>query len=141
MANRRESRMRTILANGVFDICHIGHVKHLEAAKKMGDRLIVSITLDEHVNKGPGLPVHTWAQRAEVIRSLRCVDDVIPSISDVEAIRTVKPDIFVKGIDYEDSPLLDAAREACLEVGALLCTTQTQKWSSRHILERLQVCV
>lgn len=133
--------MKTVLANGCFDVLHIGHVRHLEASKRMGDRLIVSLTLDAHVNKGPGLPIHTWAERAEVLRHLRCVDEVVPTTTDCEAIRTVKPDIFVKGIDYEDSPLLDAAREACLEVGALLVTTQTQKWSSRQILERLQVCV
>lgn len=131
--------MSTVMANGCFDVLHVGHVQHLEAARKMGNWLVVALTLDEHVNKGPGLPLSTWDQRAEVLRSLRCVDEVVPSISDVEAIHAVKPDIFVKGIDYEDSPLLDAAREACQEVGALLVITQTQKWSSRSIISKMQM--
>lgn len=131
--------MRVILANGCFDILHVGHLKHLEAAKRMGDTLIVSLTLDEHVHKGPGLPVHSWAQRAELLRGLRCVDDVVPSVDDCAAIRAIRPDVFVKGIDYEDSPLLGDAKIACNEVGAILCTTITPKWSSREILEKLQV--
>ena len=131
--------MTIVLANGVFDILHVGHLKHLEAAKRMGDKLIVSLTLDECVNKGPGLPVHTWAQRAELLRGLRCVDEVVPSVDDCAAIRAIRPDIFVKGIDYEDSPLLEDAKHACNDVGAIMCTTTTPKWSSRDILEKLQV--
>jgi len=129
--------MTVVLANGVFDVLHIGHLKHLEAAKRLGNKLIVSLTVDEHVNKGPGLPIHTWAQRAELLRGLRCVDDVVPSVDDCAAIRTIRPNVFVKGIDYEDSPLLDAARHACDEVGAVLVVTNTPKWSSRAILERM----
>lgn len=129
--------MITVLANGCFDVLHVGHVKHLEAAKKLGDTLIVSLTLDEHVNKGPGLPIHTWEERAELLRGLRCVDEVVPSVDDCAAIRVIRPNVFVKGIDYEDSPLLDAAKAACDEVGAVLVVTQTPKWSSRAIVERL----
>jgi rfaE bifunctional protein nucleotidyltransferase chain/domain len=129
--------MITVLANGCFDVLHVGHLKHLEAAKKLGDTLIVSLTLDEHVNKGPGLPIHTWEERAELLRGLRCVDEVVPSVDDCAAIRVIRPNVFVKGIDYEDSPLLDAAKAACDEVGAILVVTQTPKWSSRAIVERL----
>lgn len=131
--------MKRILANGCFDVLHVGHLKHLEAAKRLGTTLIVALTLDEHVNKGPGLPVHTWEQRAELLRGLRCVDDVVPCVDDCAAIRAIRPDVFVKGIDYADSPCLDAARQACDEVGAVLCVTHTPKWSSRAILERLGV--
>lgn len=132
--------MTVVLANGVFDVLHLGHLKHLEAAKKLGDRLVIALTLDEYVNKGPGLPIHTWEQRAELLRGLRCVDEVVPSVSDCAAIRVIRPNVFVKGIDYEDSPLLDAARQACEDVGAVLVVTQTPKWSSRAILERMGVC-
>jgi rfaE bifunctional protein nucleotidyltransferase chain/domain len=132
--------MRTVLANGCFDILHVGHLKHLEAAKRLGDRLIIALTVDECVNKGPGLPIQTWEHRAELLRGLRCVDEVVPSYGDCAAIRAIRPNVFVKGIDYEDSPLLDAAKEACEDVGAVLVVTQTPKWSSRAILERMGVC-
>ena len=130
-------KMKVILANGCFDVLHVGHLKHLEAAKRLGTTLIVALTLDAHVNKGPGLPIHTWEQRAELLRGLRCVDEVVPSVDDCAAIRAIRPDVFVKGIDYADSALLDEAKQACEEVGAILCVTQTPKWSSRAILERL----
>ena len=129
--------MTVVLANGVFDVLHLGHLKHLEAAKKLGDRLVIALTVDEHVNKGPGLPIHTWEKRAELLLGLRCVDEVVPSVDDCAAIRAIRPNVFVKGIDYEDSPLLDAARQACDEVGATLVITRTQKYSSRAILERI----
>ena len=132
--------MITVLALGCFDILHIGHLKHLEAAKRLGDRLVIALTVDEHVNKGPGLPIHTWEHRAELLRGLRCVDEVVPSYGDCAAIRAIRPDVFVKGIDYVNSPLLDEAKQACEEVGAVLVVTQTPKWSSRAILERMGVC-
>ena len=132
--------MTVVLCNGVFDVLHVGHLKHLEAAKRLGDTLVIALTLDEYVNKGPGLPIHTWEQRAELLLGLRCVDEVVPSVDDCAAIRAIRPNVFVKGIDYEDSPLLDAASHACEEVGAVLCVTQTPKWSSRAILERMGVC-
>lgn len=131
--------MLTVLANGVFDVLHIGHLLHLEEARRLGGQLIVALTVDEFVNKGPGLPLHTWNHRAALLRGLRCVDEVIPSVNAPTAIRTVRPDIFVKGVDYLASPLLDDDRAACADVGALLWITVTPKYSSREIIERMKV--
>lgn len=128
--------MKTVLANGCFDILHAGHVWHLEAARAMGDRLVVALTVDEAVNKGPGFPVNTWELRATVLRALRCVDEVVPSRTSWDAIRSVRPDVFVKGIDYRNA--LPAENiVACREVGAVIHFTSTTKMSSREIARRL----
>lgn len=130
--------MRVILANGVFDVLHVGHILHLQEAKSLGGCLIVALTLDEHVNKGPTRPVNNWHDRATMLRELRSVDGVITSESCVKAILRVKPAIFVKGVDYLHSPLLDEARKACIEVGAELHITNTTKHSSTELIRKMQ---
>lgn len=130
--------MKTVLANGCFDVLHVGHLRHLEEAKSLGDRLVVALTVDRSVNKGPGLPIHPWRDRAAMLLALRCVDEVVPSTTCYEAIRDIKPEIFVKGIDYLDSPLLEEARAACAEVGAKLYITNAEKMSSRDIIRRVK---
>jgi cytidyltransferase-like protein len=89
-----------VLANGCFDPFHWGHLKHLQAASKMGDMLYVSVTADAFVNKGPGRPVFTDKQRAEVIRALECVHGVLIVENSLEALKNIMPDIFVKGKEY-----------------------------------------
>lgn len=131
-------RQRTVLANGCFDVLHIGHIWHLEEARTFGDRLVVSLTLDAYVNKGPGLPINPWDHRAAMLRALRCVDAVVPSTSCHAAIRAVRPYAFVKGLDYADSELLDEARRACREVGAEMHITRTPKLSSGEIIRRMK---
>ncbi len=90
-----------VLASGVFDPLHWGHLKHLQAAKELGDWLIVAVTADRFVNKGLGRPVFNQDQRAEMVRALKIVDNVAIVESGEEAIRIIKPDIFVKGKEYE----------------------------------------
>lgn len=96
----------------------------------MGDYLIVSLTEDEHVNKGPGRPITTLANRMMMLRELRCVDSVISTPCAVTAILRVKPNIFVKGIDYAEGDKFseDVAR-ACAKVGAEIRYTGTPKMS------------
>lgn len=91
-----------VLACGCFDILHFGHLKHLQMAKSMGDRLIVALTRDAYVNKGPGRPVFHERQRREMLMELRCVDAVILTSGAEEAIKFIRPDIYVKGREYED---------------------------------------
>ena len=130
--------MIRVLANGCFDVLHIGHIEHLEEARSLGDRLIVALTLDDYVNKVKGLPVNSWEDRKQMLLALKTVDEVVPSRHCWEAILKVKPDVFVKGIDYLDSPLLDRARKACDEVGAKLYITNSDKRSSGEIIRRIQ---
>lgn len=101
-ARYRENGYAVVHAHGCFDILHPGHVRYLEQAKKLGDRLIVSITSDRHVNKGPGRPMFHEHLRAESLASLACVDAVV--INDnptaVPLIAEIRPRIYAKGTDY-----------------------------------------
>lgn len=96
--------MKTVLCHGVFDVLHAGHLKYFQAAKKFGDKLIVSVTTDEYVNKGPGRPYFTTKLRCEMVKALGVVDEVVISNSPtaVKIIHEIKPDFYVKGPDYKD---------------------------------------
>ena len=91
------------LCHGCFDILHCGHLRHLEAAKAMADFLVVTVTPDRFVNKGPVRPVFREEQRAELLAGLQVVDWVCVNRwkSAVEIIRLVRPNLFVKGEEYE----------------------------------------
>jgi rfaE bifunctional protein nucleotidyltransferase chain/domain len=100
-----------VFTNGVFDILHAGHVACLEAARELGDLLIVGLNSDESVRrlgKGPERPINPLEDRARVVGALRCVDGVLAFGEDtpVELIERLRPDIHVKGGDYrpEDLP-------------------------------------
>ena len=120
--------MRVVLCNGCFDRFHDGHLQHLREAKAMGDILVVSLTVDGAVNKGPGTPVNTWERRAELLRELRCVDHVMRASSATQAIRLLKPTYFVKGIDYADgSAWTEDVKAVCEEVGTVIRFTTSRK--------------
>lgn len=129
--------MIRVMANGCFDVLHPGHVAHLHEARAMGDYLIVSLTLDAHVGKGPGRPIYTWADRAALLRELRCVDQVVPTANAVDAIRLFRPDIFVKGCDYVTGGWTEDVVGACNEVGAELRFTTTPKMSASETIKKI----
>lgn len=95
--------MKVVLAHGVFDILHYGHLVYLTEAKKHGNVLVVSVTADEYVNKGPERPVFTLRKRMEMLKALRIVDRVIAShaMTPENVIRQVRPDVYAKGIEYK----------------------------------------
>ena len=107
---------RIVFANGCFDVLHVGHVRYLEAARALGDLLIVGVNSDDQARrlKGEGRPVMSQDQRAEIVASLEGVDFVTifdePTVE--ELLLTLKPDIHAKGTDYtEDSvPERDVVR-------------------------------
>ena len=100
----KKKNKKIVLCHGVFDLLHVGHIKHLEKAKQLGDKLVVSITSDKFVNKGPGKPVFNETLRSEAIQSLESVDYVV--INDaptaINPIKNIKPDIYCKGKDYKN---------------------------------------
>jgi rfaE bifunctional protein nucleotidyltransferase chain/domain len=96
-----DKRTVRVLANGVFDCLHPGHVAHLKAARALGDELIVSLTADESVKKGEGRPVFPWKERFNMLAELKCVDAVYLVHSAKQAIELIRPDIYVKGIEYQ----------------------------------------
>lgn len=96
---------KVVFTNGCFDILHVGHVKYLQVAKSFGDILIVGLNSDESVSrlKGPTRPVNIAEDRAYLLAALEAVDFVVPFTDDtpLELIKMVKPDVLVKGGDYE----------------------------------------
>ena len=101
----RANGKKIVLAHGVFDLLHMGHIRHLKSAKSEGDILVLSITADEFVNKGPGRPVFSHDMRAEMLAALECVDyvSVNHALSAEPMIEAIKPNVYVKGSDYENS--------------------------------------
>ena len=101
-ARRRGERV--VFTNGCFDLLHVGHVRTLEAARRLGDRLIVGVNRDASVRrlKGPSRPVVAARQRAEVIAGLECVDWVVlfGGETPLSLIRTLRPDVLAKGGDW-----------------------------------------
>jgi cytidyltransferase-like protein len=91
-----------VLAPGVWDCLHIGHVRHLEAAKALGDELIVSVTPSKFVNKGPGRPLFTDEERMDMVGSLRIVDSVYLEEEEhgIDIIEEVRPMIYACGHEY-----------------------------------------
>lgn len=107
------------LANGCFDLLHVGHVRYLRAAKKLGGKLVVAINSDESVHKlkGNGRPLMPAYERAEILAALADVDAVVifPE-SDVRAlVREIRPNIHAKGTDYTAESVPE--RDAVIECG------------------------
>ena len=111
---------KIVLAHGTFDFIHIGHINHLEKSKNAGDILVVSLTSDKFVSKGPNRPIYNDAQRVKFLSSIDFVDYivVVTSLSGVEVIRELKPDIYSKGIEYKKL-LNDYTKKISLELKEL----------------------
>jgi rfaE bifunctional protein nucleotidyltransferase chain/domain len=113
VAEVRQTGARIVLANGCFDILHVGHVRYLQGAKMLGDLLIVGVNSDEQVRllKGAGRPVTTEDERAEIVASLECVDLVTifrePTVESL--LLDLRPDLHAKGTDYTEDSVPEAA--------------------------------
>lgn len=125
-----------MLANGCFDPFHYGHLTYLQEARKLGDVLIVAVTVDEQVNKGPGRPAFPLDERMAILKALAIVDEVIPSDNGLEAVKKVKPDVYVKGREYENK----LPEKALVEFyGGRVVFTDTPTYSSTAILTGLHL--
>src|SRR5271170_3973785 len=113
----RRAGERIVLANGNFDLLHVGHVRYLRGAKELGGKLVVAINSDESVRalKGEGRPITPAEERAEIVAALGDVDAVIifPELDVRGLIREIRPDIQAKGTDYtaESVPERDVVEE------------------------------
>ena len=105
MEQARAHGQRVVMTNGCFDLLHVGHLRYLEQARKLGDRLIVAVNDDDSVRrlKGPTRPLNAVADRMRLLAGLKCVDAVVAFAEDTPArlIGRVLPDILVKGGDYK----------------------------------------
>jgi len=101
----QEQGYRVVLCHGTFDLLHIGHIRHLAAAKREGDRLLVTITADYYVNKGPGRPVFNEKLRAEQLAAIEFVNAIAINYeqTSVNVIHKIKPNVYVKGSDYKNN--------------------------------------
>lgn len=104
-AQLRSAGRRIVQCHGTFDLVHPGHIVHFEEAKALGDVLVVTVTGEAHVNKGPGRPYFNDQMRSKWLGALACVDYVviIPFAAAVEAIECVRPAIYCKGREYADA--------------------------------------
>jgi len=109
---------RVVATNGCFDLLHVGHVRFLQEARALGDRLVVGLNGDASVKelKGSGRPVNPEADRAEVLAALGCVDVVVvfPEKRATRFLGIAQPDIYVKGGDYQPEDL-DADEQATVK--------------------------
>lgn len=138
----RDSR-RIVHCHGVFDLLHIGHIRHFEQARRLGNLLVVTITPDRFVNKGPHRPVFSEQLRAEAVASLEGVDFVAINRwpTAVETIRRLRPHVYAKGSEYKDpakdltGKIADEA-QAVTEVGGQMAFTEDIVFSSSALLNR-----
>ena len=137
------SKKKIGLCHGVFDLLHLGHINHFNEAKKNCDILVVSVTEDKHVSKGPGRPVFDQYQRMEALSNLECVNYVILSNKEsaVETINKIKPRFYFKGPDYKISShdvtkkILLERREVEKNSGKLFIT-KSEKYSSSNLINK-----
>lgn len=139
-ADEKAAGLTIVLANGCFDLLHVGHVRYLAAAKKLGDILVVGINSDRQVAmlKGSGRPAVPAEERAEMISSLRFVDAVTifdePTVT--ELILAIRPDIHTKGTDYTEENVPE--RDVVLSIGGRVAIVGDPKdHSSSEMIDAL----
>lgn len=138
----RSEGKKVVLCHGCFDLMHPGHIKYFQAAKKMGDILVVTITPDTYVDKGHGRPVFDQSLRTESIAALECVDYVTinkwPTAE--ETLRLLRPHIYVKGQEFENlndkTGKIQKEYKVLQEIGAEMKFTHEIVFSSTKLLNQ-----
>lgn len=142
LERHRAAGERIVHCHGVFDLLHIGHVRHFEQARKLGDRLIVTLTPDRFVNKGIGRPAFTESLRAEFLANLTSIDYV--AINEwptaVDTIHLLKPHVFVKGSEFKNLQdtigHVSKEGEAIRAVGGEVAFTEDIVYSSSALINQ-----
>lgn len=130
--------MKPVLCNGVFDLLHVGHLRHLEEARSMGDRLVVGLTMDAVAEREKRKPIIPEDERMEMLLGLACVSNVMLVRSGVEALERFHPQIFCKGYDYSLKGLLPAEINYCKEHGIEIRFTHENPQTTSQIIERIK---
>jgi D-glycero-beta-D-manno-heptose 1-phosphate adenylyltransferase len=131
-----------VFTNGVFDILHPGHVRYLQEARALGDKLIVGVNSDRSVralNKAAGRPINSEDERAEVLRALACVDEVVIFDEDTphDIISKIQPDILVKGADWGENAIV--GRDIVEAKGGRVVRIKlAEGYSTTKIIERIR---
>jgi len=132
---------KVVLCHGVFDIVHLGHIRHFNQAKKEGDVLIVTVTRDKYVKRGPGRPIFNERLRAETLASLEVTDyvSIVDAPTATDFIRFLKPDIYAKGVEYREKDKdvtgkIYEEEEAIKSVGGRIVFTDDITFSSSQLI-------
>lgn len=137
----RRAGERIVLANGNFDLLHVGHVRYLRGAKELGGKLVVAINSDESVRalKGEGRPIMPAPERAEIVAALAGVDAVVvfPELDVRALIREIHPDFHAKGTDYTTETVPE--RDTVLECGGRVAIVGDAKNHSTSEIIRTQL--
>lgn len=124
-AQRGSRPLRIVLANGCFDLLHVGHLRYLEDAKSRGDLLVVALNTDDSVRglKGDSRPLTPMEERAELLLGLRAVDWVVPFGEPTleETLRVLRPDVHAKGTDYTPSTVPERHVDRELGIQIAIC--------------------
>jgi D-beta-D-heptose 7-phosphate kinase/D-beta-D-heptose 1-phosphate adenosyltransferase len=132
---------RVVFTNGCFDLLHPGHIKLLEAARALGDALVVGINSDESVRilKGKDRPVITQLERAEILASLECVDAVVifDDLTPQKTVAALLPDILVKGGDWPGNQIV-GREEVESAGGKVVLVDVVQGYSTTEILRKIR---
>jgi len=139
----RKKGKKIVQCHGTFDLIHPGHIVHFEEAKALGDVLVITITGEKHVNKGPGRPYFNDGLRVKSLAALQCVDYVVvvPFPAAIEAIKQVRPHIYCKGKEYEN-PEVDVSGDiyddikTVEELGGRVCYVGSVVFSSTRLLNK-----
>ena len=139
----RSEGKKIVHCHGVFDLLHVGHIKHFKEAKTFGDVLVVSITPDEFVNKGPGRPAFSTSLRLESLSELESVDYVVANKSPTaeEIIKIIQPNVYCKGPDYKNhsddiTGKITDEEDAVKLVGGKIMYTDDITFSSSSLLNK-----
>ena len=140
-ARLRTARQKLVFTNGVFDILHVGHLRYLEQARLLGDRLVVAINSDASVRelKGVGRPFMDQDERAEILAALRTVDyvTIFDDVSPRSLIASLLPDVLVKGGDY-DLDEIHGREEVEAAGGRVVSLPFVEGVSSSGIIEKMK---
>src|SRR5215467_4687205 len=132
---------KVVLANGCFDILHVGHLRYLEEARRLGDVLVVAINSDESMRriKDPGRPILPESERVTLVSALRCVDHVVvfdePDVSHV--LDVLRPAIHAKGTDYTVETVPERAQVLAYG-GEIRITGDPKDHSTRDVIQRIR---
>jgi rfaE bifunctional protein nucleotidyltransferase chain/domain len=135
-----KDRRQVVLANGCFDILHVGHLRYLQDAKAMGDALVVAINSDRSMRliKDPGRPILSQDERVALISALRCVDYVVvfdePDVGRV--LEVLRPSIHAKGTDYTEQTVPERAKVIAYG-GSVRIAGDPKNHSTRDIIEQI----
>jgi rfaE bifunctional protein nucleotidyltransferase chain/domain len=132
-----------VATNGCFDLLHVGHVRYLKAARALGDALVVGVNGDQSVRelKGSGRPLNNETDRAEVVASLDSVDlvAIFPELRATRFIELAKPDVYVKGGDYDSESLDPEERTVLKKIGSKIDIVPFEKgYATSSLIEKLR---